>query len=175
MPVTPTPVPTPPSDPELVARIAEILLSADDDPGVAEAAWLVRVEPVAEPAAADADDHAGASTSSEAAVLSGLDLGLVALDAASGHPADLLRGFVAPPEWWAIGVIASGRAHAVPPDLVGPELDVRRRHGPCVGAGSGAPRPPRDPQRAQRPRPQVPPHGRRHGPPEHRSGARRPR
>ena len=116
--------PHPPADPELVGRIAEILLSADDDPGVAEAAWLVRVEPVAEPAAAEADDHAGASTSSEAAVLSGLDLGLVALDAASGHPADLLRGFVAPPEWWAIGVIASGRAHAVPPDLVGPEPDV---------------------------------------------------
>jgi hypothetical protein len=124
MPVTPTPAPCPPADPDLVGRIAEILLSADDDPGVAEAAWLVRVEPVAEPAADDADDHAGASTSSEAAVLSGLDLGLVALDAASGHPADLLRGFVAPPEWWAIGVIASGRAHAVPPDLVGPEPDA---------------------------------------------------
>jgi hypothetical protein len=121
MPVTPAPAPTPPPDPELLGRLAEILLSADDDQRVAEAPWLVRVAPVAD---VEVGERREASTHAEASVTSGLDLGLVALDPASGHPADLLRGFVAPPEWWAIGVLASGRAHAVPPGLVGAEVEA---------------------------------------------------
>jgi len=130
MPVTPTPAPTPPADPELVGRLAELLLAADDDPEVAEAAWLVRVTPVADAAPAPAGSDASV------AAASGLDLGLVALDAGSGHPADLLRGFVAPPEWWAIGVLASGRAHALPPGRVGPEVEASRvATGPATEPG----------------------------------------
>ena len=37
-----------------------------------------------------------------------VELGLLPLD---GHPCDELDGFVAPPEWWAVGLITRGRAH----------------------------------------------------------------
>jgi hypothetical protein len=68
-----------------------------------------------------------------------------------GHPLDVLLGFAAPPEWWAIGVSCAGRAHPT----VGPAADVRitvlidrtggaagllRRHGevsPLPGAPGG--------------------------------------
>ena len=151
MPVTATPASAPPPDPELLPRLAEILLSADDDPGVAEAAWLVKVEPVAESAASTepgGDDPTEVAAHPEAPVSAAFDLGLLALDAGSGHPADLLRGFVAPPEWWAVGVLAVGSGacpsrRARPPD----RGRTRRRLGPRGRSGAGAPRPPRGPQR----------------------------
>jgi hypothetical protein len=47
----------------------------------------------------------------------------LALRPVGGHPIDELAGFVAPPEWSALGVVAPGRAHAFgdrspPPDRV---------------------------------------------------------
>jgi hypothetical protein len=120
MHVTPSPSP----DAALLPRLAEILLSADGDPSVADAAWLVRVEPTP---AADAAPRPASPTA--VATPLAFDLGLLALDGDADHPADVLRGFVAPVAWWAIGVLASGQARAV---------TDRRRTGPPAPGGRSA-------------------------------------
>lgn len=44
-----------------------------------------------------------------ACAVGGVDLKVKPLD---GHPAQVLRRFTAPPEWFAVGVLTGGRAHA---------------------------------------------------------------
>ena len=44
-----------------------------------------------------------------ACAVGGIDLRVKPLE---GHPAEVLRGFIAPPEWFAVGVLTGGWAHA---------------------------------------------------------------
>lgn len=52
-------------------------------------------------------DHEGHTLVRIIAAEHDLELGLLPID---GHPCDELAGFVAPSEWWAIGLIAHDRA-----------------------------------------------------------------
>jgi hypothetical protein len=77
-----------------------------------------------------------------------LELGILALDA-DDHPLDALVGRHAPPEWAAVGVVATGLARSIDPDDGPPPFPVRSAHlvardgswaaawQPTAGAGSG--------------------------------------
>ena len=69
----------------LVARIDEGLQESDDDSG----AWLIRLDHVVE--------HGG-------------NLGLKPLE---DHPSEVLTGFTAPADWFAVGVASNGWAHTL--------------------------------------------------------------
>jgi hypothetical protein len=74
----------------LVARLdAGFQESSDTGSGSGEAAWLVRLD--------NLDEQGG-------------QLGLKPLD---GHPVDVLTGFTAPDDWFAIGVVSDGWAHSL--------------------------------------------------------------
>src|SRR3712207_3573367 len=53
--------------------------------------------------------------------LDALDLGVRPLD---GHPLDVLVGFTAPAEWYALGLVVSGTARSLEPRCTGPPRRV---------------------------------------------------
>lgn len=107
-----------------LADLAEVLVGAlmptDDEPH----AWLVRVGRSGDgPRPAGPTEHAGIHGHQRSHATSGSpvglaappgdDIGLLPLDSITDSPFDVLVGLDAPADWWALGLVATGRARRV--------------------------------------------------------------
>ena len=100
--------------PHPLSAVADLLAAAPD---LAPGALLVRLEgdPPCRP-----DDE--------------LALGMLPID---GHPSETLLGFVAPSDWWALGLISPGWANPAGDELDDVDLARGRRRGPRYAERTG--------------------------------------